>query len=148
MSRRQREDERTTEVDFNNAHVDDDDKAEPSRFFVPYTGRYYIHFLLRNAKGTAGHNMRFMLHSNGLCVVCLDLSNILVVSQRNLRRSAVAALPPPRAAGATALRSACRPRLIALSSSISSTMFSFDSISCCSRVFMKCQDGPSCVESS
>ena len=61
--------------------------AHPSRYFVPYTGRYYVHFVLRDAKGFAGHSLRYLVHSNGLCVLCLDLSNILVVSHFNLRRS-------------------------------------------------------------
>lgn len=59
----------------------------PSRYFVPYTGRYYVHFMQRNCKGTVGFNMRFLLHSNGLCVVGLDPSNILVESYRNVFRS-------------------------------------------------------------
>ena len=59
----------------------------PSKFFVPYTGRYYLHFIARNLKGAAGHNMRLLLHSNGLSVLCLDPSHLLVVSYFNLLKS-------------------------------------------------------------
>ena len=62
----------------------------PSRHFVPYTGRYCIHFVLRGAKGVAGHNLRLLLHSNGLCVVTLDPTHILVESHVTLLRSIAA----------------------------------------------------------
>ncbi len=52
------------------------------KHFVFYNFRYYSHYVLRNVKNIEGNNTRVLLHSNNLCVVCLDPSH--VIFQQNL----------------------------------------------------------------
>jgi hypothetical protein len=88
---------------------EDDDETtgalqHPSRQFVPFGGRYFLHFDVRDAKGIAGHDLRLMLHSNGLCMLALAPSNILVTSHFNVLRSTLRqeARAPRATAGADA----------------------------------------------
>ena len=51
-------------------------KAPPP--FIFFTERYFSHFVARNCKGVPGNNVRLLQHSNGLCVMCIDPSHVLV----------------------------------------------------------------------
>jgi hypothetical protein len=46
--------------------------------FVYFTERYFSQFVVRNCKQVEGNNVRLLLHSNGLCVMCLDPSHAVI----------------------------------------------------------------------
>ncbi|CUE71574.1 Hypothetical protein, putative [Bodo saltans] len=46
--------------------------------FTFFTERYFSQYVIRNCKGIEGNNVRLLVHSNGLCLVCLDPSHFLV----------------------------------------------------------------------
>lgn len=56
--------------------------------FAFFTKRYFSQYMVRDAKGQVGNNIRFLLHSNGLCVVCLDPSHIVIQTELRLRKEA------------------------------------------------------------
>lgn len=47
------------------------------RHFAYFTKRYFTQFLVRDVKGVPGNNVRLLLHSNNICIVCLDPSHAL-----------------------------------------------------------------------
>lgn len=49
----------------------------PSSFDY-FTERYYHQFCIRDTKKTPGNNCRILQHSNGICVLCIDSSHVLV----------------------------------------------------------------------
>jgi glycine cleavage system H lipoate-binding protein len=53
----------------------------PPKKFVYFTERYFSQFLVRDCKGIAGNNVRLLLHSNNLCLLCIDLSHELISKQ-------------------------------------------------------------------
>ncbi|KEG12292.1 hypothetical protein DQ04_01831100 [Trypanosoma grayi] len=50
---------------------------KPSTFDY-FTERYYHQYIVQNCKGVEGNNCRLLVHSNGLCVLCLDESHAAV----------------------------------------------------------------------
>lgn len=46
--------------------------------FTYFTERYFSQYIVRDCKGIEGNNVRILVHSNGLCLVCLDPSHFLV----------------------------------------------------------------------
>ena len=55
--------------------------APHPKSFTFFTERYFSQYLIRNCKGIEGNNVRLLLHSNGLCIVCVDPSSILLQMQ-------------------------------------------------------------------
>ncbi|KAG8349016.1 hypothetical protein ERJ75_000706300 [Trypanosoma vivax] len=54
---------------------------KPSTFDY-FTERYYHQYLVKDCKGLDGNNCRLMVHSNGICVLCLDDSHAAVQAFR------------------------------------------------------------------
>ena len=52
--------------------------AQKPSSFTFYTERYYSQFKISNCKGTEGNNARILLHSNKLCMLCLDPSHVII----------------------------------------------------------------------
>lgn len=57
------------------------------RTFTYFTERYFSQFLIKDCKGVVGNNIRLLLHSNMLCILCLDPSHELVVRRQELKIS-------------------------------------------------------------
>ncbi|ESL08860.1 hypothetical protein TRSC58_03431 [Trypanosoma rangeli SC58] len=53
----------------------------PSSFDY-FTERYYHQYVVSNCKGVENNNCRLLVHSNGLCVLCLDGSHAAIQSHR------------------------------------------------------------------
>jgi hypothetical protein len=52
--------------------------ALPLRQFTYFTERYFDQYVIRDVRGVPGHNLRLLRHSNGLLVLCLDPSHVLL----------------------------------------------------------------------
>lgn len=52
--------------------------APHPKAFTYFTERYFSQYIIRNCKGIEGNNVRLLLHSNGLCIVCVDPSSMLM----------------------------------------------------------------------
>ena len=52
--------------------------------FTYFTERYFSQFLVKNCKNVAGNNVRLLLHSNNLCLLCLDPSHELITKQMTI----------------------------------------------------------------
>ncbi|AAZ10743.1 Pestivirus Npro endopeptidase C53, putative [Trypanosoma equiperdum] len=50
---------------------------KPSTFDY-FTERYYHQYVVKNCKGVEGNNCRLLVHSNGICVLCLDETHRVV----------------------------------------------------------------------
>ncbi|ORC93721.1 uncharacterized protein TM35_000015980 [Trypanosoma theileri] len=61
--------------------------AKPSTFEY-YTERYYHQYLVKNCKGVENNNCRLLVHSNGLCILCIDESHAAVRSCREKKVTA------------------------------------------------------------
>lgn len=57
--------------------------------FTYYTDRYYTQYVLKDCKGVKGNNIRLLLHSNMLCILCLDPSHELVVNRHTMKISSL-----------------------------------------------------------
>lgn len=57
----------------------------PPKSFVYFTERYFSQYIIRNCKGIEGNNVRLLVHSNGLCLICMDPSHFVRerLSERN-----------------------------------------------------------------
>ncbi|KPA82406.1 hypothetical protein ABB37_03482 [Leptomonas pyrrhocoris] len=53
-------------------------RAPPPQSFDYFTERYYHQYCIRDTKKTPGNNCRILQHSNGMCVLCVDSSHVLV----------------------------------------------------------------------
>ncbi|CCW60720.1 unnamed protein product [Phytomonas sp. EM1] len=51
--------------------------------FEYFTERYYHQYLFEDCKKIVGNNIRLMLHSNGLCVLCVDPSHVALQAIRS-----------------------------------------------------------------
>lgn len=72
---------------------DDDDQisevppfvtCRPPRLFTFFSQRYFTHYLVANAKGVPGNNVRLLLHSNGVVLICMDPSHVVVTENLNV----------------------------------------------------------------
>lgn len=50
----------------------------PFKAFTYFSQRYFSQFIARNVRGVEGHNLRLQLHTNGLLVIGLDASHVLL----------------------------------------------------------------------
>nr|CCC90020.1 conserved hypothetical protein [Trypanosoma congolense IL3000] len=50
---------------------------KPSTFDY-FTERYYYQYVVKGCKGVEGNNCRLLVHSNGICVLCLDETHVAV----------------------------------------------------------------------
>jgi hypothetical protein len=58
--------------------------SAPPKSFTFFTERYFSQYIIRDCKGIEGNNVRLLVHSNGLCLVCLDPSHFLVKDRSNM----------------------------------------------------------------
>ncbi|RNF21968.1 hypothetical protein TcG_02683 [Trypanosoma cruzi] len=56
--------------------------ADKPQTFDYFTERYYHQYVVRNCKGVEDNNCRLLVHSNGLCVLCVDGSHAAIQSHR------------------------------------------------------------------
>ncbi|RNF07044.1 hypothetical protein TraAM80_03678 [Trypanosoma rangeli] len=56
--------------------------ADTPSSFDYFTERYYHQYVVRNCKGVENNNCRLLVHSNGLCVLCLDGSHAAIQAHR------------------------------------------------------------------
>ena len=52
-------------------------EVQPPRTFHFFTERYFTQFVVRNCRGVEGCNVRLLLHSNMLVILCMDPSHDL-----------------------------------------------------------------------
>lgn len=90
----------SSDAQINRAAPDEEDDGTETALVVPnfpsscphpkaftfFTERYFSQYIIRDCKGIKGNHVRLLLHSNGLCVVCIDPSNVLCQKSAKIKQ--------------------------------------------------------------